>query len=453
MSSSQSDQDETEPAEPVDAEFEPAPEGAPGPGRASKTDKPGTGAGWFKVSLFVIAAASLGGASGWVAGQVMHAPIFGGGDSALEARLTALESAEPAVTQGELDALQIRIGALEEAQDASGLRADAMEQLVRDAADLRSRVEALENRETATGTDGAGDVDQTALAELEVRMAEAFEEAEARLQRVEEAAATAQQAADEARSAVQQVLSASGSAAGVQDGSNGDGDASALRVTLNALERRQSELSDQVNTLIELSDRVEALENSAASVQSVEQVQTALSALASDFAALERTPEDSQAAGGDARSLAVRALAYADLSQAAAESEPFAAEYAELVRVWPNAPRRADIEALARSGAPTIEDLQASFPGDALRGVTGEFDTYFGVLRVRRSQAEGPSAAIEAALADDDLDTALSLTADLDSEAAAVTEAWRSQALARQRLESALQAMVQALRAEQGNAP
>ncbi|MCR9129033.1 MAG: hypothetical protein NXI12_05890 [Alphaproteobacteria bacterium] len=457
MSSSQTDPDETEAAEPVDAEFEPAPDGAPKPAGGGETDTPKRGAGWFKVSLFVIAAAAIGGGSGWVAGQVLHAPVFGGGDSDLDARITALESADPAVTQSELDALQVRIGALEEAQNASGLRADAVEQLVRDVASLRDRVEALENAPVQSGAEagetGAGGVSAEALTALEMRMAEAFDEAETRLRNVEEAVNTTQRAAEEARSAAQQALNAAG-ASGADQTASGEGpEVSALRAALTQLEQRQRTLAEEVAGLAGLPDRIAALEDGAAASAELESLRARVSSLAADLDSLEQTARNASAASRDQSSLAVRALAYAALSEAAAGPEAFAAEYAELNRVWPQAPRQAEIAPLARTGAPTIEDLAASFPGDALRGVSGEAQTYFGVLRIRRGEADGPAAAIEAALAADDLEAALEIANGLEGEAAAAVADWRAQAQARMRLETALQAMVQALRAEQEGAP
>jgi hypothetical protein len=457
MSSSQTDPDETEAAEPVDAEFEPAPDSAPreGGGEGS-TANAKAGAGWFKISLFVIAAAAIGGGSGWVAGQVLHAPIFGGGDGDLEARISALESADPAVTQSELDALQVRIGALEEAQNASGLRADAVEQLVRDVSSLRDRVEALENAPAqsgaGTGQAGASGVSAETLSALETRMAEAFDEAETRLRNVEEAANTAQRAAEEARSAAQQALSAAGSGGAGQTASGDGPDLSALRAALTLLEQRQQALADELDALTGLSDRIAALEDGAAASGELETLRARVSGLAADLESLEQTARNASAASGDQRSLATRALAYAALSEAAAGPEAFAAEFAELSRVWPQAPRRGDIAALARTGAPTIEDLAGSFPADTLRGVSGEAQTYFGVLRVRRGEADGPAAAIEAALAAGDLGAALEVATSLEGEAAAAIADWRTQAQARMRLETALQAMIQALRAEQEGA-
>ena len=222
MSASDTQAGEDDPAEPVDAEFEPAPDGD-GPNEAP-SDKQKSGAGWFKVSLFVIAAAAIGGGAGWLIGQVTPPQIFDPnietGD--FEARLSALETAEAAVDRGDLDALQARIAALEEAQNASGLRADAVEQLVRDVADLRGRIEALEDRPAGDGApapgsvSGSGGVDADALAGLERQLAEAIERLETRLTGVEDVAASARTASNEARSAARQALDAAAAPADSQ---------------------------------------------------------------------------------------------------------------------------------------------------------------------------------------------------------------------------------------------
>jgi predicted nucleic acid-binding Zn-ribbon protein len=453
MSSSKPDPDETEPAEPVDAEFEPAPEGGAEAGARPKAGKSG-GAGWFKVSLFVIAAAAIGGGSGWLAGQLLHAPIFGGGpsDSDLDARIAALESAAPAVTQDDLDALQARIAALEEAQNASGLRGDAVEQLVRDVADLRGRIETLEAAPApGEGGDAAGPDPSAALADLQARMASAFEEVESRLNAAAETARNAQAAAEEARSAAQQALNAAAAGSGGETSADGQ-PSEAMRAAVSALEQNQQALADRLSALETLSQRLAALEQGAADAQSVDALSDRLAALEASVAALEGAAASAAGAAEDQRSLAARALAYAALSEAAAGSEPFPAEYAELARLWPGAPGRGDLEALARTGAPTIEDLALSFPADALRAASGESETFFGVLRIRRDGADGPAAAIEAALAEDDLDTALEIAGGLEGEAAGVISGWRDQARSRLTLETALRAMSEALRAEREGA-
>lgn len=466
MSSSKSDSGDEDPAEPVDAEFEPAPDGEPASDAASDPEKSKSGgAGWFKVSLFVIAAAAIGGGSGWVAGQIWPAAMVGQ-DAApgdLAQRVAALETADPGVTRSDLDGLQARIAALEEAQNASGLRADAVEQLVRDVADLRDRVETLETAPAPeAGADGNGasaggaeaGASQAALADLDRRLTDALETVEARLQSVEDLAETARTTAEEARSAARQARDA----AAVGAEARGEAGPSAaveesladLRATLAGLDERQSDLRAQLDALSGLADRIDRLERSrarSAAVSEIGERVTGLEAAVSRLdSSLEQAAREADGAAQAERSLAERALAFAALSEAGATSEPFVAEYADLARVWPQAPRRAALEPIARIGAPTLERLTARFPADAVRAASGEAETYFGVLRVRRDAAEGPAAAIEAALDDGDLAAAIDIADGLEGEAAAALADWRAQAHRRLSLETTLQAMAQALR-------
>ena len=459
MSSSKSDSGDEGPAEPVDAEFEPAPEGEPASADPNESEPSRSGAGGFKVALFVVAAAVIGGASGWAAGQIWPAAISSqtGGPSGLADRVAALENAEPALARSDLDALQARIAALEESSDASGLRADAVEQLVRDVADLRARVDALEAA-PATGAGGTGEVgaarggaSQAALTELDTRLTEALDALDARLQGVAELAETAQATAQEARSAARQAREAAAAGGGAGDPGAArpatEPELAELRATLEGLDERQAELGAQVETLSGLADRIDRLERSRARNAAVSTVEERLAGLEAAVSQLESGLEQAASgAGGAAR--AEQALAFAALSDAAATSAPFVAEYAELVRAWPEAPRRAALESIARTGAPTLERLTAEFPANALRAASGEAETYFGVLRVRRAGADGPAAAIEAALETGDLSAAVAIADGLDGEAAAALADWRADAYRRLSLETALQAMAQALRAQ-----
>lgn len=467
-------------AEPVDAEFEPAPEGAGASDSSDKSSAPKAkgGAGWFKVSLFVIAAATIGGASGWLAGQVLHAPIFagpgagGGVDGDLEARIAALETASDSASSADLDALQARIANLESAQDASGLRGDAVEQLVRDVADLRGRIDALEAVPTGAPTGALADSNggeaspSDALSALEARLEARLDEAlsafETQLQTVRDTARTAETAAEQARSAARQAMdaiaeagAASGAGAGAASGADAAPapDLAPLRASITELERAQQRIGQRLTELDELASRIQQVEQSAVQPGAVSDLAARIDALQGAVAAAEAEAEAASGQAGAGRDLAARALAFAALRDAASSSEPFTAELSDLARVWPGAPQRAGLVAPARSGAPTLEGLASSFPGDALSAVTGEAQTYFGVLRVRRDGAQGPAAAIESALAADDLAGALQLADGLDGEAAASIASWRDQARARLAIETALDAMARALQTPQESNP
>lgn len=444
MSASSRDKGDSEPVEAVDAEFEPAPEGGAAASPAGpKKDR--SGAGWFKISLFVIAAASIGGGSGWVAGQILQAPVFGGEDSgaALAERVSALEAAPAPASPADLNALQVRIAALEEAQNASGLRGDALEQLVRDVAALRSRVDDLERAPARAGEASGAGGDESAASAVETRLSQALEALEGRLDTAIERATTAQGAADEARSAAQQALAA---AAG---GGAGAGSSPELSTAVSDLEARQRALAERLDALDALAERMAGVEASMASADELDALAARVSDLDQAISALEQSSGAAVATGDAAQSLAARALAYAALRDASAGSQSFAAEFAELVRLWPDAPQRAALAPLARSGAPALDDLVEGFPADAVRSASGEADTYFGVLRIRRQSAQGPAAAIQAALQDGDFEDAIARTEALEGDAAAAAADWLDQARRRQSLEAGLRAMAAALRAEQ----
>lgn len=471
MSTSDSQTGDEPSAEPVDAEFEPAPEGAGASDSSdeSKASKAGRGAGWFKVSLFVIAAATIGGGSGWLAGQVLHAPVFagtgagGGVDGDLEARIAALESASDSASSADLDALQARIAALETAQDASGLRGDAVEQLVRDVADLRSRIDALETAPPRVGGGGDGEgASPDALSQLEARLQTRLEEAvsafETQLQSVRDTAQTAEGAAEQARSAARQAMDAiAESGAASSAGAGGEAapapDLQPLRAAITELERAQQSIRQRLSGLDDLASRLDALEQSAVQPGTISDLAARIDTLQGAVAEAEAQAEAASGQAGAGRDLAAQALAFAALSDAASRSEPFAAELSDLARVWPGAPQRAGLVAPARSGAPTLEGLTSSFPADALRAVSGEAQTYFGVLRVRRDGTQGPAAAIESALAADDLAAALQLADGLDGEAATAVASWREQAQARLAIDTALDAMARALQTSQERNP
>lgn len=503
MSTSESETGEEGTAEPVDAEFEPAPDGGADKDESGEPkQKPRKGAGWFKVSLFVIAAASVGGGSGWVVGHLMQAPLIAsflgldgqtGGTRALETRLTALENAEPGVTSADLDALQARIAALEEAQNASGLRADALEQLVRDLAGLRDRVAALEaapapQPDDQSGQGGAapqGDsVSQAALAELETRLTEAVAGVETRLDEALDVAQGAASAASEARAAARNALEAAAQSdsPGEAGASGPQPDTAALDALAAEIEALQSALSDlqadqsavesaareaarnaaqtaarnavgdRTAALETLSSRLSELESSAAQASAVNRLGRRISAVEESLSDLEAASQSARSAASAGEDLAARALAFADLREAASGAAPFAVEHAALRRVWPSAPGLSDLAAVAADGAPPLEALTARFPAAALREVSGEARTYLGVLTVRRDGAEGPAAGIEAALQAGDLSQALQIADTLEGEAAAAIADWRETARARQTIETALASMNRALQTREERA-
>jgi len=380
--------------EPVDAEFKPVdsePEPRKGFGRALSI---------LRVAGFVAAAALVGGAAGWVLVRAMPAPAPD--LTALEDRLSALETAE--VPEPDLSRIEARLSVLETEDPGDAMRGQALEQLVRDAAALRGRVDALEAAEPP---------EETGLTELEARLDETAREADRRLDALDARIATL----------------------GAGDAGESVDISGALAPVLNRIEA--------------LTDRVAAAERASDEAAGLD---TRLDTVAERLAAVETRLEDTQTApAASTPDRARRALAYADLAAAARGSGPFAVELAELRRVWPDAPGLDALRGHARAGAPSREQLAAQLPEDELQAASAETEVWFGVLRIARSaRGPGPGDAIRAALDAGDLDSAVQDARALEDPARAVIAGWLQGAEARLQVEAALSQMRAALDEEVG---
>jgi hypothetical protein len=369
--------------EPVDAEFKPVdsePEPRKGFGRVLAI---------LRVTGFVVAAALIGGAAGWVLVRAMPAPAPD--LTALEARLGALETAE--IPQPDLSRIETRLSVLETEDPGDAMRGQALEQLVRDAAALRDRVDALEAAEPPA---------ETGLTELNARLDEINRDTGRRLDALE------------ARIA----------ALGAGEGGEGADMSDALAPVLNRIEA--------------LTDRIAAAERASDDAAGLD---TRLDAITERLSAAETRLAEAQAdpAAAPSQNGARRALAYADLAAAARGSGPFAVELAELRRVWPDAPGLNALRNHARTGAPSREQLAAQFPEEALQAATAETDVWFGVLRIaRNASGPGPGDAIRAALDAGDLEAAVRDARALEDPARAVIETWLQGADARLQIEATL---------------
>ncbi len=376
--------------EPVDAEFKPVDSEAEprkGFGRALAI---------LRVTGFVVAAALIGGAAAWVLARAMPAPAPD--LTALETRLGALETAE--IPQPDLSRIEARLSVLETEDPGDAMRGQALEQLVRDAAALRDRVDALESSAAS---------DETDLTDIEARLDDIDRSAGRRLDALE------------ARIA----------ALGAGEGGEGADMSAALAPVLN----RIAALTDRIAAAERASDEAAGLD-------------TRLDAITERLSAAEVRLEDVQAAPAATPSQngARRALAYADLAAAARGSGPFAVELAELRRVWADAPGLNALRNHARTGAPSREQLAAQFPEEALQAATAETDVWFGVLRIARSASgPGPGDAIRAALDAGDLEAAVQNARALEDPARAVIASWLQGAEARLQIEAALSQMRAAL--------
>lgn len=370
--------------EPVDAEFKPVdsePEPRKGLSRALAI---------LRVTGFVVAAALIGGAAGWVLVRAMPAPAPD--LTALEARLGALETAE--TPPPDLSRIESRLSALETDDPGEALRGQALEQLVRDAAALRDRVDALEAVEPPEDTD---------LTALETRIDETASDAARRLDALEARIAT------------------------LGTGEAGEGvDVSAA---LDPVLTRIDALTDRIAAAERANDEAAQLDSRLVLV--VER----LSELEADLSLVQTAPAAVPSSPDRAR----RALAYADLAAAARGSGPFAVELAELRRAWPDAPGLSALRSHARTGAPSREQLAAQLPEDELQAVSAQTEVWFGVLRIARdTQGPGPGDAIRAALDANDLDGAVQDARALEDPARAVIADWLQGAEARLQVEAAL---------------
>lgn len=376
--------------EPVDAEFKPVdsePEPRKGLSRALAI---------LRVTGFVVAAALIGGAAGWVLVRGMPAPAPD--LTALEARLGALESAE--IPPPDLSRIESRLNTLETEDPGDAMRGQALEQLVRDAAALRDRVDALEAVEPPAETD---------LTQLNARLDDINRNADRRLDALE------------ARIA----------ALGAGEGGEGADLSEALAPVLNRIEA----LTDRIAAAERASDEAAGLN------ARLDIITERLSAAETRLADFQTAPAAAPSPDG-----ARRALAYADLAAAARGSGPFAVELAELRRVWPDAPGLSALRGHARPGAPSRELLSAQLPEEELQAVSAQTEVWLGVLRIARTaQGPGPGDALRAALDDGDLEAAVADARALEDPARAVIASWLQGAEARLQIEAALNQMRTAL--------
>ena len=426
-------------AEPVDAEFEPA------PGASAKPMKPKARRGlpWLTIAVVTLFAGAVGGATGWLIGRYAPDP----NSISLEDRLTALEAAaqvEPA-DGAAFGVLEARLEAVETEIIAGELRAQAVEQLVRDVAALRTQVDALPSFAADASTAAGGD----RYEQLDAAVADLA----SRLSLAEAAAETAGAQAEQARAAVQQALSAVAQTGSADPAETANADpimAAALAradMRLTALETAQQDAAAQLNRMADLNTVVSELQAALSEPQDFSVMNARIDAIEMSLAALQTGSGDETPPRAD------RAVAFAALSRAAASDEPFPVALADIQRIWPAAPGAASLAPIARTGAPTAEQLAAGFPAAAIRAATGEAQLLFGVIRVERDGETGPTDAIEAALAAEDLAGAVEAARALEGEAAEAASEWVTQAAARLAIETALGRMSGALADHGGERP
>ncbi|WP_417497329.1 hypothetical protein [Maricaulis sp.] len=185
----------------------------------------------------------------------------------------------------------------------------------------------------------------------------------------------------------------------------------------------------------------------------IDQLETALAetrALAEAAATTAASPAPDT--GQASRQLAARALALSALRDIAGTHEGFEAERAALAQLWRGNADLAAMASYARAGVPTLEDLTADYPGDAIRDAAGPGRIFFGLIEVRQADpgtsetgAMAISALAENRLAQRDLEGAVALTERLDETALPAARDWLIGAQARLDLDRRLVSLRQAL--------
>ncbi|WP_300543868.1 hypothetical protein [Maricaulis sp.] len=413
------DPNDTLDPEPVDAEFEPADD--PGSGQSSQKSR---GPGWISLILAFLLASAAGGGLGYTGVRYLAPPdnpetgddsALAESISALQTRLAPLERAGPEAVDDTartaLDRLDARIEALEEAP--SGLT---------DLSGLENRISALEAAPPAGGGEPAG------LTAFEARIA-ALETA------VSDVEALATQALDAAQAGGQAAIDPQ---------------------ILQNITRRLAELEDAGGAAADFEDpapRIDELEAGVARLQSALEetrrlAETARSRADSAAETASARPDNAQVS----RQLAARALALTALREVAMTGEGFEAERAALARLWRNNDDLEAVAGVARAGVPTLDQLEASYPGRAIRDAAGPGRMLFGLIEVRQTEGgdsdTGPlaiTALAEDRLSEDDLAGAVALTERLEGEALEAARDWLIQARARQDLNTRLTRLRNAL--------
>lgn len=376
--------------EPIDAEFRPAePE-------AARTAR---GPGWLSSLLLFLMAVAGGGMLGYGASELAPGRI---------APVTAIEAPdepepEPFASEAALE-----------------LESEARREL---AASLRERIETLEAR----------------LAAAEDAIAEPA------------ASSPPNSAPDEDVSA--EIAALKRRLAALESvGSDDEAAPEDLTRSLAALSLRMETLEAQ---LAALQSRLETGSEAEADLRSdVSRLTAETEQLTRDLASLRSDTEARQAeAGTEARNRAEAALALSQMDAAARRGQGFAPALASLRRLRPDAQGLADLQDFAAEGAPTVQQLSATFDTmaeavrDASRPATegraiGLVERIFGdAVEIRREGESGVGELLDTArtaLEAADLGAAIGALEALEGPAAEAASAWLTQARQRRLLERTL---------------
>lgn len=409
--------------EPVDAEFEPADDDMP-----SGPEDSGSGSSLGSMLVVFILASLAGGALGFTGARMFPAQTDAADPDAaaertaitqtvtgLETRLAAIEAEDPAaIARDTVETLEARIATLEAVPPGS--------------VDLGPVEARLDDLESASSSDASGP-------------------ALDRLNALEERAATIEAAQIDLQG---QIDAAEASSTGEVAPAIDPAILQNFTERLTALEAAADAgpaITDSSAELAALTARIETLETALAEARAV-----ADSARISADQAAETIASRPAGDTDAARQLAARALALTAMRDMAASGSAFEAERAALARLWRGNADLAALASFSRAGAPTIEDLAASYPGDAIREAAGTGRHFFGLLAVRRVDPEEDSndplaltALAETRLANAELDDAVMLTEQLPEAALEAARSWLLDARARLETDARLASLRQSL--------
>jgi hypothetical protein len=428
--------------EPVDAEFEPASD-LPDQERSDASRK---GVGATSIVLFFLLAALAGGGLGFTG--VRYFPAAGLSDTAAAGERAALTQA--------ITAIHARLATVENDNPAEAIGAAIAEPV----ASINARLDALEAAPSGPEAEtGAPDLDaiNARLAALEAAApagdASTLDAFTARLDAAETGLASLSAQARDAADAAAQGAQTAIDPLLLQN----------LSDRLAALEAAQDiaaapgEPVADPQTAI-LAARLDQVETGLDETRALAET-ARLAAEAAATSAARPLADTGQAS----RQLAARALALSALRDIAGTHDGFEAERAALAQLWRGNRDLAAMASYARAGVPTLEDLTADYPGDAIRDAAGPGRIFFGLIEVRQanpgssdSGAMAISALAENRLALRDLEGTVALTERLDATALPAARDWLIGAQARLDLDQRLLSLRQALTemaAAQGDDP
>lgn len=417
--------DQTDPEEPVssvepiDADFEPAPEGDSG-----WRNPAASGPGWIGTLVMSALAAGVGGLIG-----------LGG------ARFTA--PAPGQVPPG----LSERLDELARLQDEAGIR---IAKLGRDQTELETRLQA-EMRELVSG-DGNGESLKALVAELD-----------AVSQRLDEAVAAGGSAAVAALTERIEALEAVDT--------SGEASSQDVARAIAALETRLSQAEESIASVRQAASaadvqRLSRLEASIVSLRNeIEDVKRAGSQdteqLTSLINAMRAEEAEARGEAETASRTAQVALALSGIESASRKGGGFDPEYRTLRTLLPRDESVQQLAPIAETGAPTLATLRTTFEtasaaarkrlsGDGARGLSWLNRAFGDAVSVRRIDGEDEDpvallAGAQEALEAGDLAAALDSIGKLDGDAAVAMADWTRQANRRITLDAAIESLRQRL--------